>query len=100
MPKFRVGRLEVHEYPVEVEAKDMVEAIQKVLDGEGDSVDVGIDEGTFIETDEEHGMSLDLLIHEYPELNKPNILKQLGKIVNKKNFIPSIRSVEEIDGDD
>jgi hypothetical protein len=96
MKRFRIGRLEIHEYPVEVDAKNLVEAIEKVLNGEGESVDID-NEGTYVETDEDHGITVEQLLAENPDLNKPSVLKQLLKSADRQgDFIPSIRSIEEV----
>ena len=94
MPRYRIGRLEVHEYPVEVDADDMVEAMEKVLNGEGDSVD--IDGDTYIETDEDRGITIDQLVAAFPEFGKPEAMQRLRAVVNNDDFVPSIRSIEEV----
>lgn len=98
MAKYKVGRLELHEYPVEVEAKTPLEAIEKVLKGQGVSLD--IEEGTFVEVDEEHGMAIDELLREIPELNTPENLKKIQKVLAGKTFVPSICSIEEVEDDE
>lgn len=98
MAKYRVGRLELHEYPVEIEAKNPLEAIERVLKGQGTPLD--IEEGTFIEIDEEHGMAINELVRENPELNTPENLKKIQKVLAGKTFIPSICSIEEVEDDE
>jgi hypothetical protein len=79
--KFRVQQYEVHTVSYEVEAEDTVAAIQAILNGEGDI----LTPLEYVETDETRGMSTENLSRE--DKNRLGICD---------DFIPTIRSVEEV----
>lgn len=87
MPIYEIEQYELHTQKFRVEAIDEAEAIAKLLDGEADAVDNGLE---YIEVAEDVGLPVD----EFRELAKK--LEKLGVPVGDQ-VIPSIRSIEEID---
>lgn len=87
MPVFEIEQYELHTQKFRVEAKDEAEAIAKLLDGEAEAVDNGLE---YIEVAEDVGLPID----EFGELAKK--LEKLGIPVGER-VIPSIRAIEEID---
>ena len=87
MPVYEIEQYELHTQKFRVEAADEAEAIAKLLDGEADAVDNGLE---YIEVAEDMGLPVD----EFRELAKK--LEKLGVPVGDQ-VIPSIRSIEEID---
>jgi hypothetical protein len=86
MPIYEIEQYELHTQKFRVEAADESEAIAKLLDGEADAVDNGLE---YIEVAEDVGLPVD----EFRELAKK--LESLGVPVGEQ-VIPSIRSIEEI----
>ena len=88
MPTFRVAQYELHSAAYTVEAKDKAEAILKVMNGEADMDDGGLD---YIEVAEDCYLpDLDLSDAEIRKLERK------GHPLNGDGGIPSIRAVEEI----
>lgn len=87
MPKYRIEQYELSMSTHEVDAKDEAEAIEQMLDGNGHAID---DSHEYIETCETAGQIL-------------RGSKLFGECVKRGiihadlSFIPSIRSIEEID---
>jgi hypothetical protein len=91
---YEVEQYEIHTVTYRVKANSEAEAIQKVLEGDGDMVD---DSQEYIETANEKFLPLD------PEIIKE--LEELGVQIEETAFddskgVPSIRSVEETDDDE
>ena len=86
MPVYEIEQYEVHTQKYRVKARNEAQAIKKLLDGEAEPVDDGTD---YIEICEDLGLPED----KYPELAQK--LRSLG--VTVKDYIPSIRSIEEVD---
>lgn len=87
MPMFQIEQYELHAMTFRVEAQDEAHAIVRLLDGEAEAVDDGLD---FIEVAEDFGLPAD----EHRELAEK--LTALGVPVGE-HVIPSIRSIEEVD---
>lgn len=87
MPMFQIEQYELHAMTFRVEAEDEAHAIARLLDGEAEAVDGGLD---FIEVAEDFGLPAD----EHRGL--ADQLTALGVPVGE-HVIPSIRSVEQID---
>lgn len=87
MPIFEIEQYELHTQKFRVEAVDEAEAIAKLLDGEADAVDNGLE---YIEVAEDVGLPVD----EFRELAKK--LEKLGVPIGDQ-VIPSIRAIAEID---
>jgi hypothetical protein len=81
MPRYKIEQYEVWVSATEVDAENPGEAIAKVLDGQGDSVD---NSSEYVETDESRGLSCD----QAKDLGIDDPLAEWG--------IPTIRSVEEV----
>lgn len=86
MPIYIVEQYEVSATKLSVKAASEAEAIQKILNGEGDAISGMGPE--YIETLETMGLP----VEEYPELAEE--LRELG-VSCEDGIIPSIRSVEE-----
>lgn len=85
MAKFVVERYEVHAQKVMVEAFDRVDAVIKVLAGEGIDLSNGLD---YIESDENRGMPLSLF-------SKSEIDRLARAVGIADGRVVTIRSVEE-----
>lgn len=83
---YQIEQYELHAMTYRVEAQDEAHAIARLLDGEAEAVDGGLD---FIEVAEDCGLPAD----EHQELAAE--LRSLGVPVDE--IIPSIRSIEEVD---
>jgi hypothetical protein len=86
MPVYEIEQYEVHAQRYRVKARSEAQAIKKLLDAEAEPLDDGLD---YIEICEDLGLPED----ENPELAQK--LRSLG--VSVKDYIPSIRSIEEVD---
>ena len=87
MPTYRVEQYEVHTQTYEVEAKSKALAIKKVIEGQGRAIDNSLE---YIEVMEDFGMATD----ENEVLTEE--LEQLGVNLGNCDYIPSIRSIEEV----
>jgi hypothetical protein len=86
MPVYEIEQYEVHAQRYRVKARSEAQAIKKLLDAEAEPLDDGLD---YIEICEDLGLPED----ENSELAQK--LRSLG--VSVKDFIPSIRSIEEVE---
>jgi hypothetical protein len=86
MPMFEIEQYELHAMTFRVEAQDEAHAIARLLDGEAEAVDDGLD---FIEVADDFGLPAD----EHQQLAAE--LRDLGVPVDE--IISSIRSIEEVD---
>lgn len=84
MPVYKIERFELHAMTYRVKAKNEADAIVRMLAGQGDAVDNGLD---FIEVADDRGLSVD----ENREL--ADQLKARG-ISLGNGVIPSIRALE------
>lgn len=82
MPEYLIEQYELHTQSYRVEADGEAQAIQKLLDGQAQPVDNGLE---FIEVVDDLGLPADT----YPELAKA--LRELG--VDTDDVIPSIRDI-------
>ena len=87
MPTFEIEQYELHVMKYRVQAENEAHAIVRLLDGEADAVDNGLE---YIEVADDCGLPVD----EYREL--ADQLTALGVPVGE-HVIPSIRNIEEID---
>ena len=87
MPEYRIEQYEIHGQQYRVEAENVADAITKLLDGEADPVDNGLE---FIEVCEDLGLPAD----EHREL--ADQLRSLGVPVDD-HVIPSIRTVVQVE---
>ena len=85
MPLFQIEQYEIHITKYRVEAKDEVEAIAKLLDGQADPVDNSLE---FVEVADDFGLPVD----ENRALAEK--LRKRGITVGD-DIIPSIRKIEE-----
>ncbi len=87
MPEYEVEQYELHVMKYRVHAENEVQAIIRLLDGEAEAVDNGLE---YIEVAEDFGLPVD----EHRELAAR--LSDLGVPVGE-HVIPSIRSVEKVE---
>ncbi len=87
MPIFQIEQYEIHTQTYQVEAENEAQAIEKVLAGEAEAIDGGLE---YIEVAEDLGLPVD----EYRDL--ANELRALDVTVGQ-DVIPSIRSIEQIE---
>lgn len=87
MPQYEIEQYELHVMKYRVQAENEIEAIIRLLDGEAEPVDDGLE---YIEVAEDFGLPVD----EHRELAAQ--LSDLGVPVGEY-VIPSIRSVELIE---
>jgi hypothetical protein len=87
MPTYEIEQYELHTQTYRVQADSEAEAIAKLLNGKAEAVDGGLE---FIEVAEDLGLPAD----EYRDL--ANELRALS--VSVDDVIPSIRSIEKVDG--
>ena len=85
MPQFEIEQYEIHAMTYQIEADNVAEAISRLLDGQADCVDNGLD---YIEVCDDRGLS----VEEHRELAEQ--LRSLGVPVNE-HVIPSIRIIRE-----
>lgn len=87
MPTFQIEQYEIHTQQYRVEADNVADAITKLLDGEAEPVDDGLE---YVEICEDHGLPAD----EHREL--ADQLRSLGVPVDE-HVIPSIRTVVQVE---
>ena len=88
MPTFRIEQYELHAAAYTVEAKDKAEAILKVLNGQAEMDDGGLE---YVEVAEDYYRpTLDLTDEEIRKLDRK------GHSLNEDGGIPSIRSAEHV----
>jgi hypothetical protein len=87
MPEYEIEQYELHVMKYRVQAESEAEAIVRLLDGEADAVDNGLE---YIEVAEDFGLPVD----EHRELAAQ--LTASGVPVGE-HVIPSIRSVEQVE---
>lgn len=87
MPEFKIEQYELHVMKYRVQAENEAEAIVRLLDGEAEAVDNGLE---YIEVADDFGLPVD----EHRELAAQ--LTASGVPVGE-HVIPSIRSVEQIE---
>jgi len=87
MPKYEIEQYEIYVSKYRVEADSEAHAIQKLFDGENEPVDDSLE---YVETAEDIGLPVD----ENREL--ADELRALGVSV-RRDVIPSIRSIEEVE---
>jgi hypothetical protein len=87
MPTFEIEQYELHTMKYRVRANSEAEAIAKLLNGEAEAVDGGLE---YIEVAEDLGLPAD----EYRDLAEA--LRVLD--VSVADVIPSIRGIERVDG--
>jgi predicted aldo/keto reductase-like oxidoreductase len=85
MPTFEIEQYELHCMKYRVEADNEAAAIVKLLDGEAEAIDDGLE---YVEVADDYGLSSE----EYREL--AGALREQGVPVDA--VIPSIRSIEAI----
>jgi type III secretion system FlhB-like substrate exporter len=88
MPTYEIEQYELHAMTYRIEAADKAEAIALLFAGEAEPVDQSQD---MIEVADDYGLP----VEEHRELAKA--LRKRGITVQK--VIPSIRSIEEVEGD-
>jgi hypothetical protein len=84
---FEIEQYELHTMKYRVEADTEADAIAKLLNGESEAVEGGLE---FIEVAEDLGLPVD----EYPDLAEA--LQKLDVTVNE-DVIPSIRAIEKVE---
>ncbi len=87
MPEYEIEQYELHVMKYRIKAKDEAEAIRRLLDGEAEAVDNGLE---YIEVAEDFGLPVD----QHRELAAQ--LTASGVPVGE-HVIPSIRSVEQVE---
>ena len=87
MPTFEIEQYELHAQTYRIDAATEAEAIKRLLDGEADAVDNGLD---YIEIADDFGLPVD----EHRELTEG--LKALDIPVGE-HIIPSIRSIQQVE---
>ena len=87
MAKFEVEQYELHVSTHEVDAKDEVDAVAKVLNGESEIIDGSF---AFVEIADAYGLSQD----DNHELSRA--LAKTGLLAGEHDIIPSIRSVQRV----
>lgn len=87
MPTYVIEQFELHTQLYRIEAANEAEAITKLLNGEADAVDGGLE---YIEVASDFGMPVD------EERDLAVALRSLDVAVGD-DVIPSIRSVQQID---
>jgi type III secretion system FlhB-like substrate exporter len=85
MPTYEIGQFELHARKYRVEAKNEIDAVVKLLQGEAKPVEQSLE---MIEVAHEYGLPAD----EHREL--ADALRDLGVVVGDE--IPSIRRIEKI----
>ena len=88
MPTYEIEQFELHSMKYRIEAKSEIDAVVKLLQGEAEPVDQSQE---MIEVCHEYGIPAD----EHREL--ADALRDLGMVVGDE--IPSIRSIEKVEGD-
>ena len=87
MPTFEIEQYEIHSQTYRIEAKTEAEAIKRLLDGEAEAVDNGLE---YVQVAEELGLP----VEQFPDL--ADELRTLGVSVDE-DIITSIRRIEQID---
>jgi hypothetical protein len=86
MPTYEVEQYELHTMTYRVEAANVAEAIKKLLSGDAEAIDGGLE---FIEVADDFGMPVD------EERDLADALRSLDVAVGD-DVIPSIRSVQQM----
>lgn len=89
--KFVVELLEIHRIPIVVEADNILDAIDRAKECDGDFGNITYEE-SFLAPATENGISVDALMRDHPELILPDVLALAD---SKEDFIPGVYSVEE-----
>jgi len=87
MPVYEIEQYEIHAMRYRIQATDEAQAVAKLLDGEAEPVDGGLE---YIEICDDRGLPAD----EYRDL--ADQLRALGVPVDEA-VIPSIRSIAKVD---
>ena len=87
MPTFEIEQYELHAQTYRIEAAAEAEAIKRLLDGEADAVDNGLD---YIEIADDFGLSVD------DHRGLADDLRAFDIPVGE-HIIPSIRSVQQVE---